>query len=77
MRPFEKHLTQAVICPFTMGGSQHNFQRYWSIVTQDPVSGAEASKRMEIEMEIIRKAVREAIEEEEEEEEKEDIKTNY
>ena len=62
---FEEHLTKAVLCPFTMGGSQANFQQYWALITRDPVSGPEANKRYQRHLSTIQAAIKEAIEKEE------------
>ena len=61
---FEEHLTKAVLCPFTMGGAQANFQQYWSVVTSDPRSTKQATQRYQKHVAVIQKAVQEAIEEE-------------
>merc|ERR1719491_1725446 len=45
IRKFEDHLTEAVLCPFTMGGSQSNFQQYWNAVIEDPKTAVMAKER--------------------------------
>ena len=39
---FEKHLTQAVLCPFTMGGAMETWKRYWAMAL-DPKQNGEAA----------------------------------
>eukprot|EP00568_Trieres_chinensis_P018350 CAMPEP_0183326098 /NCGR_PEP_ID=MMETSP0160_2-20130417/81354_1 /TAXON_ID=2839 ORGANISM="Odontella Sinensis, Strain Grunow 1884" /NCGR_SAMPLE_ID=MMETSP0160_2 /ASSEMBLY_ACC=CAM_ASM_000250 /LENGTH=394 /DNA_ID=CAMNT_0025494015 /DNA_START=527 /DNA_END=1711 /DNA_ORIENTATION=+ len=62
---FEERLTKALMCPFSMGGSLPLWQQYWKLVTADPVSGADAAKRMAKYQKIIEKAVQEESEKEE------------
>lgn len=41
---FEKRLTKAILCPFTMGGATEMWRRYWPVVTKD---NPEAQRRMD------------------------------
>ena len=67
---FEKRLTNALLCPFTMGQAIPLWQNYWKQVTSDPRSGAEAKERMDKYQAIIN----EAVEKEQEKEEKQQRK---
>jgi len=64
---FEEKLTKAVLCKFTMGGSQSMFQQYWKHTLNDPnpkVNTQDARKRYEAQMAIIEAAILKEQEEE-------------
>lgn len=67
---YEKELTQAVLCPFTMGGAFPMWQRYWQVALNSATTALE-NERMEILQrqekykQIIQEAVKKAQEKEE------------
>lgn len=59
---FEKHLVDALRCPFTMGGAMHMWNQYWSAVLEDSPQNtvqtiAAARSRYESYMKIINQAI--------------------
>lgn len=44
---FEEHLTQAILCPFSMGGATEMWKRYWPIMLENPSTAQEAQQRMQ------------------------------
>ena len=64
---FEEKLTKAVLCKFTMSGSQSMFQQYWKHTLNDPnpqVNTQDARKRYDAQMAIIQAAILKEQEEE-------------
>lgn len=62
---FEEHLTEAVMCPFSMGGAVHMWRQYWQAVTADPRTGEAAKRRMDRYQGRINEAVQREAEKEE------------
>ncbi|KAG7336606.1 DUF1736 domain containing protein [Nitzschia inconspicua] len=69
-REYEEELTQAVLCPFTMGGALPMWQRYWQIALESAPPGTlqrtEVEERQTYYTRIIQEAVQEAQRTEEE-----------
>ena len=67
---YEEELTQAVLCPFTMGGAMEMWQRYWNIALQNasPGTSQDAVRQRQMKYsQIIQNAVEEEKRKEEEE----------
>lgn len=71
---YEEELTQAVLCPFTMGGAFPMWQQYWQVALNNASTNSkrtELQHRQEKYTRIIQEAVQEAQRKEEEEKKKE------
>lgn len=63
-REYEEELTQAVLCPFSMGGALPMWQKYWQIALQSAPPGTpqrdEVEERQAYYMQVIQDAVQKA-----------------
>jgi hypothetical protein len=77
-REYEEELTQAVLCPFSMGGALPMWQKYWKIAVENVPPGtpqrAEIEERQNHYTRIIQEAVAEEQRKEQEKEREKLIK---
>ncbi|KAL3908270.1 MAG: hypothetical protein SGILL_008545, partial [Bacillariaceae sp.] len=68
-REYEEELTQAVLCPFTMGGALPMWQKYWTIAVENAPPGTPQRAEMEERQLKYTRIIQEAVQEEQRKEE--------
>lgn len=67
-REYEEELTQAVLCPFTMGGALPMWQKYWKIAVENAPPGTPQRAEMEERQLHYTRIIQEAVQEEQQKE---------